>query len=490
MVIKTIVEKSNPQLIREYRVSNSLTSDELAAVIAAAYSLHSYEIENISGDELAEGDNIADILTGEYYHIRLMDYPCLPISLEILDRTDCADEKVTLLRKRGYQIPDFCDNLVLLNKIMNKWENEIAFYSEEKHEWCRAEHYSYSVEYLNQRIGHYMSSGRKRAKFNHRFDVPYMQMLEKKSIYDLQQMCLAGNISLKDKANKYDLIYGIIGKICTGNFYRWYLDICSISEYTAFREICFSANLDEKHKKELFNKLTYLSSFYLADTKNFHIATEFMEYMDDWFFEEDERDFIFEKRLKTIVIVSARLYGVIRKAVVREIYMKVYPDYYDEIMFEMLWNDSYILSFDEDILSLMDEYYYVKDMNALEAYRVLDEWEDDTPWYIPTAAELEDIEKRGLSFDYYTHEKLVVILRMHSGSKGYLVRRLAGEVAAIIHRGQNEEQAVSYIKSQLGYLGNDEKKLLELISNGKKSIRMMSYKGYTEEEYKEVVHNV
>lgn len=483
-IYRCIVEKSNPQLIRELQFSAEDSLEKLEEVIAISYGLVKGCCA-IMGQPAGGSMSLCDlpdkniltfeILTGEttkslFSHVRAV----------LIEEKEQDLECPRLLWGIGYHIPMRAVSLEELNHWMGYWEEGMSVNSWSANNQLDRSKMVVYPEQINRRLRVRFLEHDDGVLVDRQREKPYIDMLLERKEGELQMIYrnLGYGYSYYSGSKKTDMVYDIYQRLddeemdCLFYNLKW-------EEYVLLKKLCGGGEYIEGTLSDLIN----LGLIVGKNDGSVTIARELLDFYENWVMDGREETQIFLYETEEIMVGGCVLYGVITRSMVEKLYRNYYPGKeWKAEEFESVWTDCSYNSYNVDLRrSNQSTVYYYDAIKKEDISALKNTWKvKGLEAYIPTLEEIKAIAKNGCRFPEEQRNMLVEYLKAKL-PKNY--EQVTAQLEMECYMGYPEEIMLNKLRYGFSIKDRDVIARVQHFINwfGRK-IRQFKLNGHTQEE--------
>ncbi|MBO6148967.1 MAG: hypothetical protein J6O55_06480 [Lachnospiraceae bacterium] len=449
--ISVAVARSNPLVMRMVRIPAVKDIGDLMALSCISLGLEPRDGEFILDRDSEEVPG-ADWPLGQYLkpgdsgRLVLRDGSNRHQLVLFLDVKDCLHSKKhnrdeiepSVLMAIGYDLPKDSLDIGEINYGQESIRSGSSFQTEAGSFYSPA-----SLEFKERRTGNailkFFAPEKAQKELNRNLGMPMHPLLETLKNSDLKDIASYYGVYYDSGMRKADLVSALCYKY-SGEYLEEVFDDMDLSEYLSFKEFVFSEELQDDGNKYLKSlpSLYYRGLLNDISKTGIRIASEVLDYYDNWQGTEREEDFIYEKQMKTALCCCRNLYGIFStaafKAVLKTSAGDGFPMEKVEGYLKKRVLNSLLATRKNKISSLSLDVYYSSELTKMEAKNLYSKQNHGPDaWYHPTKEEIAVYAGEGVRFSAKGTEKLLKLLEEYGDYySGYDDDRKGSAVRSIV----------------------------------------------------------
>ncbi len=475
------VHRSNPVIFRQLYITSDRTLSDLAELCCISVGLPGADFileekmlvikkqDKQLADCLGEDAGLKLIFTTPGKKLRDTDQEiCLLLKVDAITERPAGGEQEPptlpfISMAAGRNIPQKLKSLKELNGLQQ------AFYGNEYCDMGDGRYYSakeslFSLPKTENSIRRYFAPETAVREINHRYGMPLKLLLEKNKMGELKGIADFLNIYYDSTVRKPGLIDSLYTRILGKGINSVFSEM-SVSEFYDFKSFVLSEDPEKEGNnwEQLLPELFYRGLLLYVPKLGHRIASEVLDFYEDWYGTEKETEFIYGKYMLKAVTVAVRLYGIFTKEQFKYLVKKVSPveipeasadEYFDKV------KNGFFIS---DIGGLNDSFaYHCSLLNQREADNLLKNRYSDTGLFFePTEKQINRLYEKGLSLSASGEKALMSYLNDYcyfsyydtediKGACRRIVNELhkCGDAEAACKRAENEMRRLSWSRDK------------------------------------------
>ncbi len=469
-IIKMTAARTNPQLIREVRISSDRTAGELAELGRIVFEYDDVRGSLLNAQETKQSPEkkLEEVLqTGDFLSIRYADKKQLPVFLEVLEKTEepksAAEELPELLRHRC--VPN------------RRREKDRYFVGKS----AGADY----QKYINREVRKQFAPDMVLPDFNWRIAQDWSMLLTDSTVAEMKTIVKEGSLLLSSTLRKNDL-QRELPKAANDRLWEKVLRELSVREYGRLKKLCilgddctgetYEMDFPVLNKYQLI-KLTYWYGLVLGK--------EFMEFYESWLESGKEKEYLREHAAESCMLAGCRLYGFVDQKLYRELLGILCPEKQDDS--RNSWNNAGLSAIENGMKKVPGrEIYY--DTKTFSGDDIVDFYSQfllmDRLHYVPKQSELEALAVMGNCLPEKEWKSLNEILKKKFDREEREARFITGQITEILRAGMPNDEIFCYLEQALrpGRKKLLQPELVEILNRAQKTMRKVTLSGFTQEE--------
>lgn len=418
--IKIILERSNPSLVREFNIPGDYTFSQLHTVISLALAWQPQKTFKFwSEGILLEPEQKINILTMETFYYECNEAEPWTFRGKVLDRTEQAEGYPQVLRYRGENPPIELTTIQDVNRQQAYWNGDGLGYYYGVGRQYSLDNYQFSLVQTNRILrrkfgGEKASAAQERiANLDYQSAVSTSKLLQSVTLEEMKRLARVLQIKMPSNLRKSAYITFLSEELAKAEPLEHFLDSITSGEYKLFQKICEGKAtwLDGPGMANLLNRLSRcgyvgMPYYYYSYDPQVEYSRELLMAYEEWLERNDEKEYLIQAELRTLLVGGVRLYGVMQKDIWLKLAGKLLPEYCITEETDKLWYSMEMAGIEYGILANEDELYY--DTYAIGRQEI-DSFISNIPKvsrYIPKMVTFEKIVLQDMSFEGTEGERL------------------------------------------------------------------------------------
>lgn len=210
----------------------------------------------------------------------------------------------------GRNLPDGIWDIARINEIQAELKSGKAARGEEDGTFLTEKSLEYQPKKIENGIRKYFDPENASREINMKLGMPMKALLSQWKVADLKDIADANNIYVDSTMRKQGIVDSFCRSYDRSRLKEIFKDM-TFSEFLAFKELVLSEKPEPAGDWEKrLNRLYYMGLLMDAGKDGARIALEVLEYYDEWYGTEEEREYLEEKLLKAAVWACSTYYGV------------------------------------------------------------------------------------------------------------------------------------------------------------------------------------
>lgn len=485
-LIRTTIQASNPQSIREIEIEQNHTVKELADIISMAYGCKKGCVkcrETMDGEwKKLQDSRLCDFDFDENWSFELRNTRssqarfAYVVVEKITEREDKKYQFPQVVKSYGYNISEKIQDLHTMNRCTYLWEDGYEIHGWGYGNRISKEKLTCNLSQINRSLQRVYAPHTIDQIVDMEYAVTPSTILNRKTINELYRIIDEYEFDINiNGCSKADILLEMEEEY-GDDFFDAIMSELTVGEYMQLKQLC-KTGVCEK------DALRYLEQrgivFFLPD-KTPWIADSFLLYYEEWIISGEEEKYLLEQAYCEVVTFACNLYGVVTKERLWELLIHYHSGKnWTKTLFGSMWNATYDGRMISQIVGYGKYLYNEEDLDIQNVTLIQNVLKNDTiEEYVPSYQELQHIVRNGCDFPPECQEKLVYIFMKYLDES--TARDFIHCIELDCHLGTDIETIVWRLEEGIGGMSSrDEVDFKNILFQYVGEIRMVRYKGHT-----------
>ena len=340
----TVVERSNPLIMRQFYMPQDSPVEDLAAagcifmgieptpaeMYISGIKINAKDKNRRIGELIHEKDEISMLLMhgsqkrgagtdGLRIFARVVDMPESDAKNHPSDPSGIPYADMVV----GMNIPAGIVNIGELNEIQSALSDS-EYYDKGGGSYYSRKELLYSTKKTENAIRKYFAPETAEKEINMKLGMPMELLLEKLKVNSLKYIADNCNMYYDSTFRKPDLVGGLCNRLGGRNISNIFEDM-NISEFILFKRLVLSETPEDEKWEYMLNELNKRGLIQTIPKIGLRVASEVLEYYEGWYSTERETAFIYGKYCQEAFLLAARLYGIFNREQFQYVLETMFP---------------------------------------------------------------------------------------------------------------------------------------------------------------------